>query len=376
MPLKSHEDNSAVVITTVSDWNEPPRMRHHIAKQISKFCPVIYIQLYTVGKQSIIHREDDNLYIIKLGGYIRGFYRVRLFRAIFNYFQIFKIWKFLKKLPFDNFILLNFQYDFTSIKYLRKFFRSVLCFLNDDFVNIEPRDSLKTRKIKLRDLINTLQVSDHVFVSANILGGYADQAYKSYSCILSGHDFPVELYDESPCANPDGVINVCFMGYVSNNINYEWISIALDNNKIQMNFIGPVIKNDPLLSFRNRKNFTLYDPLVGVELYNFLKSQDVLIMPYTAEINNEMSTAPGKLFQYLAAGRPIVSSMLPNLIELPSGFVTQVSSGPAFLEAIHSAALHDSIGIRLARRKYASSHTWSSRGVEIWDVIKNLNISS
>jgi glycosyltransferase involved in cell wall biosynthesis len=372
MKLDTDLKATAVVVTTVSEWDEPPRMRHHVSKQLTRFSPVIYIQLYSKGQQSITYDKASNIYLVKLGGYLSGIYRIRLLRLTFNYYQILRIRRLLKNMEFHNYILLNFQYDFSAIKYLKKTCKLLLGFINDDFVNIDPFVSERVKANKHLDLVNTLQSCDHVLVSAEILGRYATEANKSFTCTMSGHDFPVDFEDVKPSSDPNRSIKVCFMGYVDGNLNYDWISDALQHQSIRINFIGPVQKNDFLLSFVNKQNFKLHSPLVGLDLYNFLQSQDILIMPYAPLINNDMSTAPAKLFQYLAVGRPIVSSVLPNLIDLPDGFITQVTSASGFTHALLAAAQEDSIELRVARRKFAASHTWDSRGNDIWRLISNM----
>lgn len=372
MELNSNSKDIAMVVTTVSEWDEPPRMRHHVSKQLSRFSPVIYIELYSKGRQSITYDRASNIYLVKLGGYLRGLYSVRILRLVFNYFQILRIRKILKDLKFQNYILLNFQYDFTAIKYLKKRCKLLLSFINDDFVNIDPLVSERVKANKHLDIVRTLQSCDHVLVSAEILGRYATEANKSFTCTMSGHDFPVDFEDVKPSSDSDQSIKVCFMGYVDGNLNYDWIFDALQHQRIEINFIGPVQKNDILFSFVNKQNFKLHSPMIGLDLYHFLQSQDVLIMPYAPLINNEMSTAPAKLFQYLAVGRPIVSSVLPNLIDLPSGFITQVTTASGFTQALLSAAQEDSIELRVSRRKFAASHTWDARGNDLWRLISNM----
>jgi len=55
----------------------------------------------------------------------------------------------------------------------------------------------------------------------------------------------------------------------------------------------------------------ILQPLIGSELEKFLQSCDVLTMLYVLNKVTIAATAQNKLFQYIAAGRPIVSSAMP-----------------------------------------------------------------
>jgi hypothetical protein len=369
--LLSTNTDTAIIVITVSDWDEPPRMRHYVAKQLSRFCTVIYIQIYTSGRQSICYKENERLFVIKLGGYVRGVYRVRAVRLAFDLIQALRIRRIIRKLSFKKYIAINFQYDFFLISHLRRLFACVFGFINDDFVNLPPGETNRTKATKLHDLTKMLAACDHVFVSANYLGRYADLVRRSFTTIISGHDFPVDFVDVEPSTDHSRMIDVCFMGYVDNNLRYDWISRALDDKAIRINFVGPVRKGDPLLQFIGRSNFKLRKAMVGRELYDFLMANDVLIMPYSQVINNEITVAPAKLFQYLATGRPIVSSVLPNLINLPQGFLTQANTEAEFVRSLHTAAHGDSLDLRRSRRAFAASHTWDKRGDELWNLISN-----
>lgn len=361
-------NTTALCVTTLSDWDEPPRMRRQVSVQMARYCTVLYFQLYTTGAVSIIKDPATNVYVIKVGGYIKGIYRIRFLKKLFNIYQVIIIRKIVQSFGYKNNIAMNFQYDFTELRFINKIFKKRAFFINDDFVNIDTNDTESTRTKKLNDIVRSSSNSDFVFVSSAQLGKYALYAQKPYHEILSGHDFPCIIEDVEPLNNT-GEISICFMGYVANNINYEWIEHILKDQRLSINFIGPVASNDRLSSYYSYSNLRHYMPLSGHKLYDFLKQFDVLIMPYSDEINNTMSSAPGKLFQYLATGRPIVSSFLPNLINLPDKFLYQSGTKEEFLNNILASVADDTIELRRARRSLAASHTWDSRGDQIWRTI-------
>ncbi|MCX9518796.1 hypothetical protein IG510_18055 [Vibrio cholerae] len=88
-------------------------------------------------------------------------------------------------------------------------------------------------------------------------------------------------------------------------------------------------------------------------------------MPYSSPIENAVTTVPAKLFQYLAVGKPIVSSSLENLIELPIGFVYKSKTQHEFIENIKKSVLDDNEVMKEERIQFSSKHTWYARGNEL-----------
>ena len=60
--------------------------------------------------------------------------------------------------------------------------------------------------------------------------------------------------------------------------------------------------------------FTGFVPNGDVPFYT--EAADALLMPYTRETTTWREMSPVKLYEYLAAGRPIISTDLPNLQEM------------------------------------------------------------
>lgn len=105
-------------------------------------------------------------------------------------------------------------------------------------------------------------------------------------------------------------------------------------------------------------NLHLLGPRDYATLPAYLKGIDVAILPnrlndYTA------SMFPMKFFEYLAAGKPVVSTALPAL-EAFSDVVALTRSPDEFVEAI-SAALADEVDHRSRRLALARKHSYASR---------------
>jgi len=86
-------------------------------------------------------------------------------------------------------------------------------------------------------------------------------------------------------------------------------------------FIGGV--ESDILRFRSRAGFRENILILGYQEYKkipyFLKAADILVLPNTAKEQISLrDTSPIKLFEYMAASRPIVASDIPSIREIVS----------------------------------------------------------
>ena len=153
----------------------------------------------------------------------------------------------------------------------------------------------------------------------------------------------------------------------------DWLFDVVANNRLFLCFIGPV-KGVDLSRLHSCPNFKWIARLDGQELQQLLESMDVCTIPY--EIKQEdvrHITASNKLFQYLACGRPIIISDMPNFLELPDGFIYKARNSKEFMEKITEAYEHDTEELVRARIKVAMQNTWSARGEYLYSIIQSAN---
>jgi len=105
------------------------------------------------------------------------------------------------------------------------------------------------------------------------------------------------------------------------------------------------------------------------ELPRYLAGFDCCLIPFRASPLTA-AVSPVKLYEYLAAGKPVVSTPLPSV--LPFGREVLVGADRRFLEAVDEAVAgrHDLVAAE-ARRRCARAHTWDHRLALILDALRS-----
>jgi len=103
----------------------------------------------------------------------------------------------------------------------------------------------------------------------------------------------------------------------------------------------------------------------------YLKAADVLVLPNKkGETISEKYTSPMKLFEYLAAGRPIVASDLPSIREVLSeaeAMLVQPNDPKALADGIKKLLSDNGLAEKIARsgRQKVESYSWQGRAKNI-----------
>lgn len=103
------------------------------------------------------------------------------------------------------------------------------------------------------------------------------------------------------------------------------------------------------------------------ELSGYLAGFDVCTMPHLCNALTR-SMDPIKLYDYLASGKPIVSTPVAG-VERFSDVVYVGRNAEEFVAGLDQAVQEDD-GLKGRRRGYAQENTWSRRGMEVWGVLE------
>ncbi len=133
--------------------------------------------------------------------------------------------------------------------------------------------------------------------------------------------------------------------------------------------IGPVQPDAEaaLKSLQRHENVTWLGLKAYADLPRFVAAFDVGIIPYTRNAYTQ-SCQPVKLYEYLAAGKPIVASGLPALADKEPDVVL-AEGADGFVAAIEDALRLDSDDDRARRMALAAQNTWENRASTLLDLV-------
>ena len=120
---------------------------------------------------------------------------------------------------------------------------------------------------------------------------------------------------------------------------------------------------------KRRGNVFFTGPVPYREIPSYMQGFDVCITPHRMTPFTE-SLNPIKLWEYLAAGKPIVSTDVAGFRDYPQ-HVRIARDADGFVTALQEALLEDPQN-SLARRADAAKHSWHSRVEEIEAVIEGV----
>ncbi len=129
--------------------------------------------------------------------------------------------------------------------------------------------------------------------------------------------------------------------------------------------VGPIGLGDPradVSGLRAFPNIHLLGPRSYAQLPAVLRGADAGIIPYARNPVTD-SVFPMKVYEYLAAGLPVVSTSLPALDGV--GEILRADDAETMAAQLDRALEQDSAERRAERSRAASSHSWEQRLREI-----------
>ncbi len=146
---------------------------------------------------------------------------------------------------------------------------------------------------------------------------------------------------------------------------HDWIDTdllaGLARRRPEWSFVlvGPAGPGVDLKPLRELSNVHLLGRRDKEDLPRYLKGFDVCLNPFRMN-RLAQSVSPLKFYEYLAAGKPVVSVPLPEV--LPYAGLVEIATGPEeFLEKIAFALARETPELRARRLEVAARHTWEQR---------------
>lgn len=155
-----------------------------------------------------------------------------------------------------------------------------------------------------------------------------------------------------------------YFGVIDERMDYDLlVKLADSNPNWSIAMVGPTLKVDrvpqrPNLHWLGQKNY--------LELPAYCKAFDVCLMPFALNEATEFIN-PTKALEYMATGKPIVSSAVPDVVTNFGSVVKIASSHDEFLALCHEAIRTPDSAATTAGLTMASNNSWDSIVAQLED---------
>ena len=239
-------------------------------------------------------------------------------------------------------------------------------------------------------LFNSFKDSEHlVRFSTNSKGLseiYLEDGLPKDKLVVAHNGVELERFEEGPSMNvcrkelglPLGKKIVCYSGNIYEGRGIEsLIDVAQKLNDVMFLIVGgleeDVDKYRRICDQKGVQNFKLIGFVQHKDVPLYLLASDVLVMPYTSKMTikggtrAEEFTSPIKLFEYMAANRPIVATSIPSVSEVLQDEKNSVLVDPdntdALYDGINRVINDDKLATRIAAKAASDckSYTWEAR---------------
>jgi glycosyltransferase involved in cell wall biosynthesis len=167
---------------------------------------------------------------------------------------------------------------------------------------------------------------------------------------------------------------IVFIGaVVSTKLDIELlVSLARSRPGWSFALVGPVGPGDPradVSALEAEPNVHLLGRRPYEQLPTVLRGADAGLIPYA---RNELTNSifPMKVYEYMAAGLPVVATQLPALADVTE--IATAADAQGIVDLLQKALAEDTPEIRAERSRLAASHSWTQRLREIAAAIEAL----
>lgn len=347
------------VILTRTRWKEIPRARHQVAQALQKHGDIIFIESNNFGWPSIEEKKiETNLLLFTQSFPISSKLRFRL-PFINELYQMLVLFH-LKKRNINNSYVINFDHTFWLLPF---FFKATIYYCNDNHIRKNGNKAIN-KYFKFTEMIVSKKAKFTVSTSQSLQNKLVKFNKASYFIPLGG---PTPILKKVNYAT--NKIKLALIGFIdSNRIDMNVLSNIINIGSIELHIWGKVEKHS-LDEYLLHDNIFIHPIKVGSQLLLELQNCSVGIAPYVKKNINSGGT-PNKLWQYLAAGLPVVVTELhSNSFSCPNHVLVSKQDNSDFINLVQKASKMDTTELLLERFELAKQNTWEKRIEELLKII-------
>lgn len=149
-----------------------------------------------------------------------------------------------------------------------------------------------------------------------------------------------------------------FIGHISKRrINYNLVqSVAAARPDWTLLFVGPGTEEDKNALKEGYPNIVIQDPVSGTEVPRVIRDFDIGMIPYNTEKEDMDYVFPRKACEYLAAGKPVISTPLKE-VECLKPYVQVATDAEGFIRKAEEVTDENEFATE-ARRSFAQRYDW------------------
>ena len=152
---------------------------------------------------------------------------------------------------------------------------------------------------------------------------------------------------------------VGYYGVIDERIDYDLLrALATSLADVELVMVGPVVKVDPA-ELPRAENIHWLGQRQYSELPAYVKGFDVCLMPFALNEATEYIN-PTKTLEYMAAGKPIVSTAISDVVHNFTPVVAVAESQAEFVAAVHAAIEQPSAELIARGLEQARASSWES----------------
>lgn len=314
-------------------------------------------RVFYVGSPELFSKGASSIYIMKMCQAMNnlGFNIELIFpgydssKDIFDYYGITERFK-ITTIPYTNLINRQVIHGIASLVYCRtrksKFdlvltTNIIFTYLATKLFDIPtiydahhpPVNGVARKMFKsFKDSDNLLKFASNSRGLANI---YIKEGLNEEKLVVSHNGVEIEKYkmDRSLSQLRESLglpVDAKIVCYCGNTYSGRGIEMLIDASLRFKDLVflvvgGREVDNDRYVKISKERgvdNFLIKGFVPHTEVPKYLKASDVLVIPYSSDVTIKGGTkaaeftSPMKLFEYMAAGRPIISSTLPTITEV------------------------------------------------------------